>query len=191
MSGKCMECGRATQDSAARCEPCIQRRLKSIIPVKEVFDDFMETFNQIGPDGIVMPNPPDEEIFVNSIYQVNRRSIGGNPECIHLSIKRIDKAACKDWRHFQWIKNQILGPEWCGVEFYPPESHLVDTSNQYHLWCFESDEWFGFTWKERLVSELSSGGAVQRKWPDHMRPTDLISQGELDEKLKKYKENQP
>lgn len=190
MYSKCKDCGR--QSTTAYCTVCQQRRRNSIIPIKETFDGFTETFTQIGEDGVETQNPPNERVFVNSIYQVNRRSLGGDPECIHLSIKRRDKAACKDWRHFQWIKNNILGPEWCGLEVYPPEEHLVDTSNQYHLWCFPDDEWFGFMWKERLVSETSSHGAVQRKWPDHMRPTDLISEEDLDVRIIQFnEENKP
>jgi hypothetical protein len=188
MYSKCKDCGR--QSSTAYCTSCQHRRRNSIVPTKEVFDRFVETFELIRDDGQHIPNMDGERVFCNSLYQVNMRDItgGADVKCIHLSIKRLDKAARRDWRHFQWIKNELLGDEWCGIEVYPPESHLVDTSNQYHMWCFESDEHFGFMWKERLVSECSTNGAVQRKWPDDKRPTDLVPAEELDVMLVKFHE---
>lgn len=52
----------------------------------------------------------------------------------HLSIRRVDRKPCRDWRDFQQIKTQLCGPEREAVELYPAESRVVDTANQYHLW---------------------------------------------------------
>lgn len=52
----------------------------------------------------------------------------------HFSFKRQDRAAVRDWRHVQSIKNEIAGPDREAVEIYPPESQLVDGANEYHLW---------------------------------------------------------
>lgn len=52
----------------------------------------------------------------------------------HISFKRNDRAAVRDWRHFQAIKNEVAGPEREAIEIFPPESNLVDGANQYHLW---------------------------------------------------------
>jgi len=52
---------------------------------------------------------------------------------LHLSIKRLDKHPVRDWRHFQRIKNELIGEENEAVELYPAQSRLVDTTNQYHL----------------------------------------------------------
>lgn len=59
---------------------------------------------------------------------------------IHLSIKNNDKSPRHDWRDFQRIKNEIVGPGVEFVELYPKEDHKVDLSNQYHLWGFETEE---------------------------------------------------
>jgi hypothetical protein len=71
---------------------------------------------------------------------------------IHLSIKNNDRSPRHDWRDFQRIKNEIVGPEIEMAEMYPRESHKVDLSNQYHLWGFETDEpvltKVGFGWEE-------------------------------------------
>jgi len=79
----------------------------------------------------------EDVMFLNDVYQVNVRrmdkSYHGSP-VIWLSIKRRDKQPCHDWRDFQEIKNQIVGPECEGIELYPAESRVADTANQYHLW---------------------------------------------------------
>lgn len=102
------------------------------------------------------------ETYLNSIYQVQVRSVEEDPgdENIpikHLSIKRIDKRPIRDWRHLQRIKNEIVGPEYEAVELFPAESRLVDTANQYHLWVFDRA---GFTiplgWaSQRLVIDAA------------------------------------
>lgn len=109
----------------------------------------------------------NERVYLNNKYQVTIRDVGspaeGWPEMWHLSIKRIDRAPCHDWRELQQIKNELIGPEHEGCEIYPAESRLVDTSNQYHAWVFKSVEarWpFGFP--NRCVIETPGGKAVQR-----------------------------
>ena len=81
-----------------------------------------------------------EEVWINDTYQVNlNRTVTHGferAEVWHLSIKRLDKGAIHDWREFQAIKSQLCGPEAEGIELYPAESRLIDTSNQYHLFIF-------------------------------------------------------
>jgi hypothetical protein len=75
----------------------------------------------------------------NDIYQVQVRLFHNeafDADMMHLNIRRIDGAAVFDWRHRQWIKNQLVGDECEAFELYPAESRLVDTSNKYHLWAF-------------------------------------------------------
>jgi hypothetical protein len=52
-----------------------------------------------------------------------------------LSIRRDDRRAIHDWRDFQRIKNEIARPEVEAMEIYPAESRLMDTANQYYLFC--------------------------------------------------------
>jgi hypothetical protein len=72
-----------------------------------------------------------DEVWGNNLYTVHVRR---TDRYVHLSIHRHDRAPARDWRHFQRIKNEIVGPEFEAVEVYPSEARLVDTSNQYHLW---------------------------------------------------------
>jgi hypothetical protein len=75
------------------------------------------------------------EYWINNLYQVQVRYFA-DMKMAHINIRRRDgKAIFRDWRHFQWIKNQLIGPECEAVELYPAESRMVDASNKYHLWC--------------------------------------------------------
>lgn len=135
---------------------------------------------------------PSDEIWINDIYEVDvikgmesGLEMDGKPVIMtHLSIKRRDKRALVDWRHFQWIKNEIIGPENEGIEIYPAESRLVDAANQYHIWVFEDPTFrlpIGFP--ERLVTERTPFGETQRKFPLARKPNDLE---ENEYKMQKY-----
>lgn len=109
-------------------------------------------------------------------------------DLVHLSIKRNDKNPMHDWRDMQRIKNEILGEDEEAVEIYPAESRLVDTANQYHLWCFMGQRLpFGYE-AERIVMEEVSVGGKQR--PFEQKPDDLVSEKQWEEKLKAFKANQ-
>jgi hypothetical protein len=71
------------------------------------------------------------EAYENDLYQVG---VNFFPPFAHLVIRRHDGRPCKEWLHFQQIKNEIIGPEYEGIELYPAESRLVDSSEEYHLW---------------------------------------------------------
>ena len=105
-------------------------------------------------------------IYRNSRYQVVVRCPGSPPEAplIWLSIKRIDNRPCRDWRDFQRIKNELLGPEVEAVELYPAESRRVDAANQYHLWAFPG-QILPFGFGERLVAE-GTPGVTQRPFEE-------------------------
>lgn len=70
---------------------------------------------------------------------------------MHLSIKRNDRRPCNDWRDMQEIKNLLAGPERQAIQIFPKESHLVDTSNQYHLWVLPDDMLIPIGWFTRVT----------------------------------------
>jgi hypothetical protein len=70
--------------------------------------------------------------FYNRLY--NGFALVFEDGSMHLSFKRNDRAAVRDWRHFQAIKNEVAGFEREAIEIFPPESMLVDAANEYHLW---------------------------------------------------------
>ena len=87
----------------------------------------------------------------------------------HLSIRRIDRKACRDWRDFQAIKNQLCGPEREGIELYPAESRVVDTANQFHLWVMPEGVKLEIGWAVGSVygpDEMPVPGAVQRAFEE-------------------------
>lgn len=102
----------------------------------------------------------EENLYVNSRYQVTKRETG--EQSCHLSIKRIDQSVVHDWRDLQRIKDELVGSECEAIELYPAQSRLVDTSNQYHLWC-SCDPAFRFPvgFSDNLVA-YGSGSHNQR-----------------------------
>lgn len=125
--------------------------------------------------------PPDQ-VWANDVYSVFVRLIPtdyrGKPmrdadSALHISFHRHDRAAVRDWRHFQAIKNEVAGPERTAVELFPPESQLADSANEYHLWVLPVGYVFPFALDGgRLVldqreAEAHLGGktkARQRDW---------------------------
>lgn len=132
--------------------------------------------------------PPAAE-FRNSRYHVALWSDGApdHPmgEWVHLSIKDHGRSARHDWRDFQRIKNELVGPEFEAIEIYPAESRLVDTANQYHLYVFK-------TWRppqgfqERLVADQSASQCAPKaeQRPFEVRPDDCLTGADLDARLR-------
>jgi hypothetical protein len=79
-------------------------------------------------------------IWLNDIYQVQRREMANG--MVHLNIRRRDGGPIlRDWRHFQQIKNELIGEECEAIELYPAESRKVDSSNKYHLFGYADPTW--------------------------------------------------
>lgn len=87
----------------------------------------------------------------------------GEGPLTHLLVRRHDFKASHDWRHLQWIKNDVCGPEREGMEMFPAESRLVDTMNQYHLWVLPAGESWPLGYTTRSVSNGTLG--TQRPFP--------------------------
>jgi hypothetical protein len=87
--------------------------------------------------------------YANDVYRVRVRNV---PPFVQLDINRHDGEPCNNWREFQRIKNELVGPECEAVELFPAESRLVDTANQYHLWVIPNESYrFPFGYNTRLV----------------------------------------
>lgn len=125
-------------------------------------------------------SPPDAT-YVNDLYSVFVRFLGdGEGQSgetlrerggIHISFHRHDRAAVRDWRHYQAIKNEIAGPDRTAVEIFPPESQLVDAANEYHLWVLPEGVPHPFTINVRNVmshdegvAQYGASKARQREW---------------------------
>lgn len=138
------------------------------------------------------PEDSIHEVWVNNLYQVHKTWVpedDGDVVFIHLSYKAQDGTALHDWRDMQRIKNELTGPEWLGIEVFPPESKLVDTANQFHIWCFKDLD-MPFMFPTRLVSEgFPSEFGSQRPWPMNEKPADLISADGMRERLVRAQQN--
>ena len=103
-------------------------------------------------------------IYSNGIYEVhvhdeNKDNKFEKP--VHLSIKNYERTTDVPWQHKQWIKNDIMGEEFEAVELFPAESRVVNTANQYHLWCFPKGIMM-FGWPTRVVTKTKPEGKGQQ-----------------------------
>lgn len=101
--------------------------------------------------------------WMNDLYVVIQTELKSG--WTHLSIRRKDRKPCRDWRHFQQIKNQLCGVEREGLELYPAESRLVDTANQFHLWVQKENFRIpiGYFFGRQVDDTIKVPGVVQRK----------------------------
>lgn len=149
---------------------------------------FVEAEAAPDTDAITLAATAGDRIFLNSRYQVNVREFVHptlGPVC-HLSIKTRDRSPRHDWRDFQRIKNELCGEECEGIELYPAESRLVDSSNQYHLWVFATDVRVPVGFTERFVMEEEWGKARQRPFDPDVRPGDCLSRAEFEVKAQEF-----
>jgi hypothetical protein len=84
------------------------------------------------------------ELWISDRYECTVRTFPlGGVTVRHLSINREDRRPVRNWRHLQQIKNEVCGELWTGAEYFPPEDRLIDSANQYHLFCFPPEVDFG------------------------------------------------
>jgi hypothetical protein len=107
-------------------------------------------------------------VWKNNLYTViMTRDDTGTP--FELSIRRNDRRPVHDWRHFQMIKNQLVGFETEAVELYPAQSRIMDTANQYYLHCLLPGMRFPVGWEGPTLladaDEQRVAGAEQRPLP--------------------------
>ena len=129
------------------------------------------------PDAMIRNN-----IYQVTFYEVNGATIEEGEDAVRLlqiCIKRVDRAPRHDWRDFQRIKNELVGPEFDCAELYPNPERLVDTSNMFILYAVPH----GFTfpgYPRRMVTLGGSClGASQRSWPNETAPQDAVPLIEL------------
>lgn len=125
-----------------------------------------EVAERYGGDGDgLLAEMRNAEMWVNDRYTVvvDRFEDGA---VSHLSIRRNDRKPCRDWREFQRLKDDIAGPDVEAIELYPAAERVVDTANQYHLWCLPPGARVpaGYEQGLRLEPEDADAatGAVQR-----------------------------
>jgi len=143
------------------------RAYESTTP-QELIEHTMDVYSVDEAGAIKILEEADEgcEIWVNDLFQVELRRYPDS-KMIQLNIRRRDGSCdIRDWRHFQAIKNQLVGEECEGVELYPAESRLVDTSNKWHLWCIDDPTFrFPIGWKKRDVTYDSGKCAGMKQRP--------------------------
>lgn len=130
--------------------------------------EFLATLRQRGYTEAEIQAHLEQIVALNDRYTVLLRpfTAADGRKMIHLSIKRHDRRVIDDWRDLQAIKNMIVGPERDAVQVFPRETHLVDTSNQWHLWAYMDDDFvlpFGYHYRDIMESaEAARLGLRQR-----------------------------
>lgn len=125
-------------------------------------------YDEVTARDIIKKELNETEYWINDLYQVSVHYINYKTPMVQINIRRRDgRAIFRDWRHFQEIKNQIVGKECEGVELYPAESRLNDTSNKYHIWCYTNPKYrFPFGMETRDIYDDDGNrtpGLRQRK----------------------------
>lgn len=82
-------------------------------------------------------------VFKNNRYVVminDNAPMTGGIMAIRAMVQRHDDQPIPNhWREMQAIKSELFGPEVLAVEYYPPESELMDCANIYWIWIFPDD----------------------------------------------------
>jgi hypothetical protein len=123
----------------------------------------------------VLENAAQGQMWRNDKYTViaTAREDGSVQE---LSIRRNDRRAVHDWRDFQRIKNEVAGAEVEGAELYPAMSRLMDSANQYYLYCLPPGERFPMGYGQRLVTDSVIANSRQRPPPpEWVEPSEVSS----------------
>lgn len=119
------------------------------------------------PMQLVGTGPDRATIWENNVYQATLRRyeqgwpLGGGPWA-RAGIWCPDGEARHDWRDFQRIKNDLVGPQWEAIELYPAEERLLDPSNYYSLFCapeIRIGQYVG-----RVLANAKTCLAPQRPW---------------------------
>ncbi len=148
----------------------------------------IEAIRAHGGDDALLEELAKADIYKNHLYTVTvTRHVNGWVE--ELSIRRNDRKAVHDWRHFQRIKDELAGEEIEAVEVYPARRRLMDTANQYYLYCLPPGVTLplGYDGPTNLVDagEHVADGAIQRPLPEDWESTFAQTQARIVEQRAK------
>lgn len=127
----------------------------------------MQRCDAADPEAFAAREGAGAQMWANDRYTVILTAASGEPVdrldldgALWLSIRRNDRKAAVDWRDFQRIKNEVVGPEREAFELYPAESRIVDTANQYHLWVMPTGVRLPVGWDQGRVVDEGDGITV-------------------------------
>ncbi len=85
-----------------------------------------------------------------------------------------DKPIPGHWRKMQNIKNELFGSEATAIEFYPPESTLVDKHNVYWMWVLPPGACISRAEPEETLQSVL-GDALAGKYDQTYYPEDELT----------------
>jgi hypothetical protein len=115
----------------------------------------------------VLRRAEGDEWYHNDRYTARAHRAGPGGPVDFISVRRNDRKPVRDWRDLQRIKRELAG-DVEAIELYPAEARVVDTANQYWLWCFPP----GVTLPVGFADGMRSAGADPRFPASVQRPFD-------------------
>ena len=67
---------------------------------------------------------------------------------VHLAVSSLSGIR-PSWPEMQRIKDEIAGPAATAIEVYPPQAHVVDEADMFHIWVLRGNLPFGLHMKDR------------------------------------------
>jgi hypothetical protein len=128
------------------------------------------------PDGSVHDRSPEDGswFYGNDRFTVHVRPIDdalGLEGPVRISVHDHQRTPDIPWRLLQRIKNEVVGPDRWAMQWFPDEAHLVDESNEHHLFVLTKGEsppaWLAHLGGRQVcdVDTAREVGAVQAPLP--------------------------
>lgn len=100
-------------------------------------DQYQRTFKNLKVEGWILDT---RAVHRNKVFCVlERLDVTG---VVHVGVTSLSGIR-PTWYEMQRIKNELFGPETTAVEIYPPQKHVVDGSDMFHLWILPGELPFG------------------------------------------------
>lgn len=87
------------------------------------------------------------------VYVYDYPELDGWPPIIEMSLKLNTREPWSDWRDFYRIKSELCGTSCWAIEVYPSQFALVDSANQYHMFCFPPGAVFPIHLKQPPITD--------------------------------------
>jgi hypothetical protein len=118
----------------------VSARQRRLVAQKE-FEKPLEKFQQINLSECVKIPTGMTRAFKNTRYivMVFDHHLTTTGTAVVAMVQKLDNTPILGhWKEMQKIKNELFGEETVAVEYYPPQSQLVDTANIYWLCMYPS-----------------------------------------------------
>ncbi len=117
-----------------------RRHTAGVRAAKERFDEWGAWQLTLQRDARTPFNVYQNSLYIAAVAEVDTRHHYFGV-VTYLICARRDGEPIHSWLDLQQIKSTLIGKELVAIEVYPPDSHLLDTANCYHLWALPGRRW--------------------------------------------------